>query len=124
MEYSRKVQFSDAELKSQNIFVRLGKWSGAVAEVLVNAKSAGVIAFEPFELDVRQHLKSGVNEVSVIIYGTLKNTLGPHHNNPPLGRAWPGAFQQGAKDGRPSGSKYDVVGYGLFEDFSIEVQKR
>ena len=124
MEYTKKVQLSDAELKNQKIFVRLGKWSGAVAEVMVNGKNAGVVAFEPFELDVSQHLKPGLNEVSVIVYGTLKNTLGPHHNNPPLGRAWPGGFQQGAKDGRPPGSKYDVVGYGLFEDFSVEVQRR
>jgi hypothetical protein len=120
VEYTKKVQLSDAELKSQKVFVRLGKWSGVVAEVMVNGKKAGVIGFEPFELDVRQHLKPGVNEVSVIVYGSLKNTLGPHHNNPLLGRAWPGAFQQGAKGGRPSGSKYAVVGYGLLEDFSVE----
>jgi hypothetical protein len=90
---------------------------------MVNGKKAGVIGFEPFELDVRPHLKPGVNEVSVVVYGSLKNTLGPHHNNPLLGRAWPGAFQQGAKDGRPPGSKYSVVGYGLVEDFSVEGQK-
>ena len=124
IEYTKKVQLSDAELKSQKILVRLGKWSGVVAEVLVNGKNAGVIGFEPFELDVRQQLKPGVNEVSVIVYGSLKNTLGPHHNNPLLGRAWPGAFQQGAKEGRPPGSKYHVVGYGLFEDFDVEVQKK
>lgn len=123
VEYAKKVQLSDAELKSRKVFVRLGKWSGVVAEVVVNGKKAGLIGFEPFELDIRQQLKPGVNEVSVIVYGSLKNTLGPHHNNPLLGRAWPGAFQQGAKDGRPPGSKYSVVGYGLLEDFSVEVQK-
>ena len=123
IEYTKKVQLADVELKSRKVFVRLGKWSGVVAEVVVNGKKAGLIGFEPFELDVRQQLKSGVNEVSVIVYGSLKNTLGPHHNNPLLGRAWPGAFQQGAKEGRPPGSKYSVVGYGLLEDFSVEVQK-
>ena len=123
IEYTKKVQLSDAELKSQKIFVCLGKWCGVVAEVLVNGKNAGVIGFEPFELDVRQHLKPGANEVSVIVYGSLKNTLGPHHNNPLLGRAWPAAFQQGAKEGRPPGSKYHVVGYGLFEDFNVETQR-
>ena len=123
IEYAKKVQLSDAELKSRQVFVRLGKWSGVVAEVVVNGKKAGLIGFEPFELDIRQQLKPGENEVSVIVYGSLKNTLGPHHNNPLLGRAWPGAFQQGAKDGRPPGSKYSVVGYGLLEDFNVEVQK-
>ena len=57
--------------------------------------------------------------VEVHVIGTLKNTLGPHHNSPPLGRAWPGSFQQGAKGGRPPGKGYDFVGYGLFEDFKI-----
>lgn len=123
VEHTKRVQLSDAELKGRKVFVRLGQWSGVVAEVMVNGKKVGVIGFEPFELDVRQHLKSGVNEVSVIVYGSLKNTLGPHHNSPLLGRAWPGAFQHGAKGGRPPGSKYSVVGYGLLEDFSVEVEK-
>jgi hypothetical protein len=57
--------------------------------------------------------------VSVIVYGTLKNTLGPFHNNPPLGMAWPGSFQQGAKGGYPPGSEYSVVDYGLFGDFKL-----
>jgi len=55
----------------------------------------------------------------VAVIGTLKNTLGPFHNKPLLGRAWPSGFQQGAKDGRPAGKDYSVVGYGLFEDFKI-----
>ncbi len=122
IEYTKMYRLSAAELKNQKAFVRLGKWSGVVAEVKVNGKNVGLIGFEPFELDVRQHLKPGVNAVSVIVCGSLKNTLGPHHNNPLLGRAWPGAFQQGAKEGRPAGSKYHVVGYGLLDGFGLELQ--
>ncbi len=118
--YARKYEFSGDQVKSRKTYVHLGKWSGVVAEVFVNGKKAGLIGFEPFELEVGKFLKSGVNEVAVVVYGSLKNTLGPHHNNPPLGRAWPGAFQQGAKGGRPPGSEYSVVGYGLMEDFAVE----
>jgi hypothetical protein len=100
-------------------FVRLGRWRGSVAEVRVNGKTAGFIAFEPFELEITDALKFGPNTVSVMVFGTLKNTLGPHHNNPPLGTAWPGMFQKGAEGGRPAGSEYSVVGYGLFEGFKI-----
>ncbi len=53
------------------------------------------------------------------VFGTLKNTLGPHHNNPSLGTAWPGMFQKGAAGGYPPGSAYSVVGYGLFDDFKL-----
>lgn len=122
--YSKKIRISDSDLNGGKIIVRLGIWTGVVAEVEVNGKKAGAIAFDPFELDVTKHLKPGINEVAVIVCGSLKNTLGPHHNDPQLGRAWPGSFQQGAKDGRPPGSRYSVVGYGLMEDFSVEAQKK
>jgi len=122
VEYAINYRLSAEELKKDKAFVRLGKWSGVVAEVKVNGKKAGLIGFEPFELDVKRYLRPGVNEVSVIVCGSLKNTLGPHHNDPQLGRAWPGGFQRGAKDGRPAGSKYHVVGYGLMDDFVLELQ--
>ncbi len=101
--------------------VALGSWLGSLAEVLVNGEKVGLIAFAPFQLDITPFLKPGRNEVTVAVVGTLKNTLGPHHNNPPLGRAWPSQFQKGAEKGRPAGRDYSVVGYGLFDDFRIEI---
>ena len=108
-----------AEGAKGRVAVRLGAWRGAVAEVFVGGKAAGTIAFAPFELDVSDAVSPGPNEVAVVVYGTLKNTLGPFHNSPPLGMAWPRSFQQGAKGGYPSGSEYSVVDYGLFEDFKL-----
>ena len=107
------------EGKPGRYVVRLGAWRGATAEVFVGAKAAGTVAFPPYELDVTEALAAGPNEISVVVTGTLKNTLGPFHNQPPLGTAWPGSFQQGAKGGRPPGSEYSVVDYGLFEDFKL-----
>jgi hypothetical protein len=100
--------------------LRLGPWLGATAEVYVGDKRAGTAAFAPHEVDLTGLLVPGTNEVSVVVYGTLRNTLGPFHNDPPLGRAWPGAFQKGAKDGRPPGEAYSSVDYGLFQDFTLE----
>jgi hypothetical protein len=105
-------------------YLQLGKWNGALAEVRIGDKAAGYIAFEPYELDITDFLAPGPNKVKVIVYGTLKNTLGPHHNNPRLGMAWPGAFQKGAEGGYPSGSEYSVVGYGLLEGFKLKAQKK
>jgi len=99
--------------------LRLGSWLGATAEVFVGDKRVGTAAFAPYEVDLTDALVPGPNEVSVVVYGTLRNTLGPFHNNPPLGRAWPGAFQQGAKGGLPPGSEYSSVDYGLFDDFKV-----
>jgi hypothetical protein len=99
--------------------LRLGAWLGATAEVFVGGKRVGTAAFPPYEVDLTGALAPGRNEVSVVVYGTLRNTLGPFHNDQPLGRAWPGSFQQGAKGGLPPGSEYVSVGYGLFEDFKV-----
>jgi hypothetical protein len=99
--------------------LRLGPWLGATAEVFVGGKRVGTAAFPPYEVDLTGALAPGPNEISVVVYGTLRNTLGPFHNNPPLGRAWPGSFQQGAKGGLPPGSEYSSVAYGLFEDFKL-----
>jgi hypothetical protein len=99
--------------------VKLTNWLGSAAEVRVGEKSAGFIGFAPFELDITDLLSAGDNTVSVTVYGTLKNTLGPHHNNPGLGTAWPGMFQKGAAGGYPPGTEYSVVGYGLFDDFKL-----
>ncbi|MFZ2053273.1 MAG: glycosyl hydrolase, partial [Candidatus Aminicenantales bacterium] len=119
VSYSKTYTLSQPNPEKERIVVRLGRWLGSVAEVRVDGKSAGFIVCAPFELDITDLLGAGTNTVSVIVFGTLKNTLGPHHNNPALGTAWPGMFQKGAEGGYPPGSAYSVVGYGMFEDFKV-----
>jgi hypothetical protein len=88
--------------------------------VLVNGKPAGHITAPPYECDVTQQIKRGRNTIEVQVIGTLKNTLGPHHGNPPLGTAWPRSFQTGPKDGPPPGADYSTIGYGLFAPFVLK----
>jgi hypothetical protein len=101
-------------------FVDLEKWYGSVVEVKVNGKSAGYIGYRPWRCEVTDFIRPGVNRVEVIVTGTLKNTLGPHHAGSGRGSAWPGMFQQGPENGPPAGEKYDTVDYGLFEPFTLE----
>jgi len=75
------------------------------------------LAYRPWECDVTDHIRPGENTIEVIVIGTLKNMLGPHHGGAPLGSAWPGSFQQGPKTGPPPGEAYHTVDYGLFEPF-------
>jgi hypothetical protein len=119
VSYSKTYGLSAPDPEKARVIVRLGEWRGSVAEVKVAGKSAGFIFAAPFELDITDFIAAGENTVSVTVLGTLKNTLGPHHNNPPLGMAWPGMFQKGPEGGYPPGSAYSVVGYGLFEDFKL-----
>jgi len=100
--------------------VELEKWYGSVAEIIVNGKSAGYIAYKPWQCDVTDLIKPGGNTVEVIVIGTLKNTLGPHHAGKGLGSAWPGMFQQGPETGPPAGKDYHTVDYGLFEPFVLK----
>jgi len=100
--------------------VRLDRWYGSVAKVLVNGAEAGYITHAPWTCDVTERIKPGANTIEVVVIGTLKNTLGPHHGNPPLGSAWPGMFQRGPETGPPAGSAYSLVDYGLFAPFVLE----
>jgi hypothetical protein len=100
--------------------VVLSNWCGSVAGVTVNGSAAGYIFAPPWECEVSPWLKAGSNEVVVTVIGTLKNTLGPHHGNPPLGAAWPRSFQAGADSGPPPGDTYSTVAYGLFEPFVLK----
>ncbi len=104
--------------------VSLLKWRGSVAEVKVNGRRAGYIDAPPWECDVTAQIKTGANEVEVVVLGTLKNTLGPHHGRPALGAAWPGSFQHGPQSGPPPGNEYSTVAYGLFEPFVLSAVTR
>ncbi len=116
----RRTFVVPADAAGASFRLRLGPWLGATAEVFVGDKRVGTAAFAPYEVDLTGALVPGANDVSVVVYGTLRNTLGPFHDDPPLGRAWPGAFQRGAKGGRPAGAAYSSVDYGLFQDFVLE----
>jgi hypothetical protein len=100
--------------------VALGSWRGSVAKVIVNGHSAGYITHQPWECDVTEQIKPGKNVIEVVVIGTLKNTLGPHHAGALRGAAWPHMFQRGPETGQPPGAAYDTIGYGLFEPFVLK----
>jgi len=100
--------------------VELPHWNGSVAQVIVNGKAAGYIGFPPWQCDVTSFIKPGTNNIEVIVIGTLKNTLGPHHAGQTVGAAWPNMFQGGPETGPPAGNRYHTIGYGLFEPFVLK----
>lgn len=121
--YSAGVTYREQfqiEHKKGRFAVAMPNWYGAVARVSVNGKPAGYISSAPWECDVTTALKRGKNTIDVTVIGTLKNTLGPHHGNPPLGAAWPSSFHKSPETGPPPGSSYSTVGYGLFKPFVLK----
>jgi hypothetical protein len=110
----------DVAAPSGRYAVALPAWLGSVAKVLVNGREAGYIAAPPWECDVTELVKRGANTIEVVVIGTLKNPLGPHHGKPVTGAAWPRNFQTGPKAGLPPGREYDTIGYGLFAPFVLQ----
>lgn len=118
--YSHDISYSKIFTNPSNgkIKVRLNEWNGTVAEVVVNGEFAGIIAWKPYELDISDQIKNGENKVEVIVTGSLKNLMGPHHFNPLRGFVTPWSFFN-APAHQPSGVAYDLIDYGLFEDFEV-----
>ncbi len=99
--------------------VVLGGWKGTVAEVWVNNHKAGILGWQPFRLDVTDHLIKGENSIEVRITGSLKNTLGYHHV---VQSGWidsPWSWNQGP-DQQPPGEAYQFLEYGLYGGFTLE----
>jgi hypothetical protein len=122
--YADRVAYArDYELRrsASRIKVTLGRWNGTVAEVLVNGKSAGVIAWQPYEVDITELVVDGKNRIEVVLIGSLKNTLGPHHGKINRGLVSPWSFRS-APEHQPAGTAYDLDAYGLLAEFSVVEQ--
>jgi len=114
------TQTFDISRPAGNYVVELRQWYGSVAQIKVNGQSAGYVGYKPFRRDVTKLIRTGTNVVEVIVTGTLKNTLGPHHAGSQLGSAWPGMFQNAPENGPPPGDNYHAIDYGLLEPFVLK----
>jgi hypothetical protein len=119
--YARSVDYTaDYAIETKASYrVRLPEWNGTVAEVIVNGQSAGVIYAPPFVLDITERIKTGKNRITVRVYGSNKNLLGPFHGSLPEGLTSPGQWM-GVERGMPEGQAYQQLDYGLLDDFIVE----
>jgi hypothetical protein len=112
--YSKEFNVQNSDGKWE---VSLGNWSGTMAEVSVNGQPGTIIAFPPYHSDITGLIKKGINKVDIKVIGSLKNLLGPHHNNPRPGLVSPWIWRN--VKSYPSGKDYQILDYGLFEDFTL-----
>ena len=99
----------------------LGNWGGTVAEITVNDTYKDVIAFPPYQLNITDQIRPGVNKIDVTVIGSNKNLHGPHFNDPRPGLAAPGNFRNVKSN--PAGKDYQLIDYGLMGDFQIVMGK-
>lgn len=120
--YSQKVTYSQTynvtKTGATAFKVKLNKWNGSVAEVLVNGKQAGLIAWQPNELDVTSLLNDGDNEITVKIVGSLKNTFGYFFKEANKWIYGPHEWNY-APEKAPDASGYFLIDYGLMEPFEL-----
>ena len=120
--YSQKVAYTQHFNVSQpagaNFRVKLNSWSGTVAEVVVNGQPAGLIAWQPYQLEVTPLLKKGVNEITVKVTGSLKNTFGFFYRNNKGSIFGPFEWNR-APEKMPDASGYFLMDYGLMEPFDL-----
>ena len=115
VSYSKDYDISDTGKKYA---VQLNEWNGTVAEVYVNGKKAGIIASNPYRLDVSSYLKKGSNNIDVHVIGSLKNLYGPHYNNRKPGQVFPQFWRNRIWKKIP-GKSFFMLDYGMMEDFDL-----
>jgi hypothetical protein len=120
--YSQKVtytqNFNIENPGNASYKVKLPDWNGTVASVTVNGQPAGLIAWQPYEVDVTSLLKDGSNEITVTVTGSLKNTFGFFYQK---NEGWifgPWSWNY-APPKPPSADGYFLVDYGLFKPFEL-----
>ncbi len=120
--YSQKVAYTQsfkvAKASGAIFMVKLNKWNGSVAEVLVNGRAAGLIAFRPNKLDVTDLVKDGANEITVKVVGSLKNTFGFFYQKNDGWIFGPWSWNS-APAKIPQASEYFLMDYGLMEPFEL-----
>lgn len=114
-DVSYRAGYDIGDMKEAYV-LKLGEWEGTVCEVSVNGIKAGIIGFQPYEMDITPFLKEGRNVVEVVCTGSLANLFGPHFS-PREGMVKPLSWSE--INERKSGHDYIFDGYGLFEPFEV-----
>ena len=96
------------EAPSRALFALKSLHAGA-ADVLVNGALQGELLYPPYEVELKG-LHGGANRLTVRLYSTLRNLLGPHHfEGPEIEWVSPGSFV----DRRAWSDEYRFVKFGF-----------
>lgn len=89
--YAGRIRYSTTiPMSSTPRLLRIEKLDAAVAEVALDGQIVGHLVSEPFECE----LPAGGGVLSLTLYGTLRNLLGPHHHpEGELAAVTPGHFE-------------------------------
>ena len=75
----------------KEISIYTHRFSGCVAEIFLNGTSLGNVFRAPYSVNAKGVLKKGKNQMTIVLYNTLRPLLGPYHNpKGEIGACWGG----------------------------------
>jgi hypothetical protein len=105
----------------EKVFIRVPEYRGVAVRVLVNGHTAGLIGWEPNEVEITALLTGNPVELAIEVIGHRRNSHGPFHLNEKWpGWTGPGEFTRG-QDSWFEG--YQLVPCGLMAAPVVEVRK-
>jgi len=107
--------------KNERLVVAVPDYRGAAVRILVNGKEAGIIAWQPNEVDVTDCLIEGANALGIQVIGHRRNSHGPFH----LSEKWPHWTGPGefVSQGNNWVEGYQLVPCGLMKPPELVVRK-
>ncbi|HUS47731.1 MAG TPA: glycosyl hydrolase [Phycisphaerae bacterium] len=107
--------------KGERLFVEVPDYRGAAVRVLVNGQAAGVIGWEPNEVDITDYVGDGPVELRIELVSHRRNSHGPLH----LNEKWP--FWHGPGSYTTTGKQwidgYQLVPCGLMAPPNLVVRR-
>jgi hypothetical protein len=107
--------------KGERLFVHVPAYRGVAVRVLVDGRSAGIIAWEPNEVDITDLVGEGAARLRLEVIGHRRNSHGPLHH----AEKWP--YWTGPAQFVTSGDQwvdgYQLVPCGLMEPPELVVRK-
>ena len=73
---------TEAETKDCSLKIRVPYYRGALVKVILDGKKEGIIAYDPYELEIK-NVKAGRHTVEFVLYGNRNNTFGSLHTMDP-----------------------------------------
>ncbi len=107
--------------KGERLFVRVPDYRGVAVRVLVDGRSAGVIAWEPNEVDITDLVSGGSVDLAIEVIGHRRNSHGPLHLNEKW-PTWTGPGQY-VTSGKEWIDSYQLVPCGLMDPPRLVVLK-
>ena len=100
VSYHMTVEIQSVE--NQKIILKIPRFAGIALAIKVNDMDAGVLGWEPYQIDITNLIKQGSNRVEIQVFGHRRNSHGPLHykdKEPPL--IGPGQFIDDGKNWCP-----------------------